>query len=50
MVAGNNVDKDLAALLSKRVIEAQSVAVDAVAGATASSQVYLQAVAKALYP
>jgi len=47
LTAGKNVDASLSALLFQDVIDAQSTAVDAVSGATASSRVLLQAVSAA---
>lgn len=47
LTSGKNVDAALAAQLFQQVIAAQSSAVDAVSGATASSRVLLKAVAAA---
>jgi uncharacterized protein with FMN-binding domain len=47
LTAGKNVDASLSALLFQDVIDAQSTAVDAVSGSTASSRVLLQAVSAA---
>jgi uncharacterized protein with FMN-binding domain len=47
LISGKNVDTSLAAQLFQEVITAQSSAVDAVSGATASSRVLLKAVAAA---
>ena len=44
----NNLETSLTDALGKQVIEKQSVDVDAVSGATASSKVFLAAIAKAL--
>jgi uncharacterized protein with FMN-binding domain len=48
LTAGKNVDQDLAAKIFQKVKSAQSLTVDAVSGATASSNVLLKAIGHAL--
>lgn len=48
LLSGANVDAALAERLGRAAVERQSLAVDAVAGATVSSQVFLEAAAAAL--
>jgi uncharacterized protein with FMN-binding domain len=50
LTGGKNVDQELAAKIFQKVKSAGSLAVDAVSGATASSNVLLKAIGEALSP
>ena len=50
LLSGKNLETSLATSLGQQVIDRQTTAVDVVAGATASSEVFLKTVQTALYP
>lgn len=50
LLEGRNIEDSVAQTLAKRIIDNQSLNVDLVAGATVSSEIFLQAAAKALQP